>query len=57
VKPNINLIEEAVAGILGMPSHIKYKLDRSEELPFQEVSSKMMEVIILVLSRTFVHNN
>jgi hypothetical protein len=57
VKPNLHLIDEAVAGILGMPSHIKDKLNRAEDFHFHEVSSKTKEVSVLVLSRTAVHNN
>jgi hypothetical protein len=57
VKPNLHLVEEAVAGVLGMPSCIKYKLSRAEELHLREVISKKDDMIILVLSITVVHNN
>jgi hypothetical protein len=57
VTPTLHLIEEAVAVILGMPSHIKDKLDIAEEFHFHEVSSMTNDVNIIVPSRTVVHNN
>jgi hypothetical protein len=52
----LHLIKQPIAIILGVALYIKYKLNVPEEFHFNYVSSKLKNMVVLVLSGKVVHD-